>query len=99
MSYGQYFSGGAAAIKNDFIVSRRYAPESPVHPSRLRVTLYRKRREASRCCPNARRSKYSIRPAPALAVQEPSASWSSIGEHHCRRSTDETIPFLLRASG
>ncbi len=36
--------------------------------------------------PNARLSKYSYKPTPALAVQEPNCPWSSIGEHHFLRS-------------
>jgi hypothetical protein len=47
------------------IVVRRNEPVSPVRCMRLRVTLYRKSREASRYLPNARRSKYSTMPTPA----------------------------------
>ena len=32
---------------------------------------------------------------PVCAVQEPSCLWSSIGEHHCRRSTLLEQPFWL----
>ena len=39
------------------------------------------------CFPNARLSKYSTIATPALAVQEPSEPWFSIGGHHARKST------------